>query len=82
MVEALGLTATGIVLLSFLLKGEKYIRLVNIIGAVLFVIYGYFITSLSNMILNSALVAVHLYRIFKINIEERKENENINNRNK
>lgn len=42
MIETIGITATLFVLVSFLFKKERKIRLVNIIGASLFVIYGAF----------------------------------------
>ena len=37
--EVIGVCASVIVLISFLLKGEEKIRIVNLIGAILFVVY-------------------------------------------
>jgi hypothetical protein len=65
MVEALGILATIFVLISFLFKSTLKIRLVNIIGAVLFVIYGLLINSISVWLLNGALIIIHLYFIIK-----------------
>jgi len=64
MVEVLGIIATLFILVSFIMKGERKIRSINIFGAVLFVVYGFFISSLSNIILNTALIFIHLYYLF------------------
>ena len=61
MIEAIGITATLFVLLSFLFRDEKKIRLVNIIGAALFVVYGLILGALSVWILNGALIVIHIY---------------------
>lgn len=63
--EILGTIASIIVLLSFLMKGEKNIRLVNIFGALCFVVYGIMINAFSVWFLNGALCIIHLYKIFK-----------------
>lgn len=63
--EILGTIASIIVLLSFLMKGEKNIRLVNIFGALCFVVYGIMINAFSVWFLNGALCLIHLYKIFK-----------------
>lgn len=61
--EVIGVCASVIVLISFLLKGEEKIRIVNLVGAILFVIYGLLIHAFSVWFLNSALVLVHLYKL-------------------
>lgn len=79
MVEWIGILASCFVLISFTLKGEKRIRLVNIIGAVLFVIYGALIKSLSVWLLNGILIGVHIYYLIK-DFKHNKEKENKNER--
>jgi len=66
-IEILGICASLIVLVSFLAKGEKNIRLINIIGALVFVIYGLLIGAFSIWFLNSALCLIHIYKIAKLN---------------
>lgn len=61
--EIIGTIATIFVLISFLMKGEKRIRIINIIGALLFVIYGVLINAFSVWLLNGALVLIHLYKL-------------------
>lgn len=63
--EVIGVCASLIVLISFLLKGEEKIRIVNLVGAILFVIYGLLIHAFSVWFLNSVLVLVHLYKLIK-----------------
>lgn len=58
--EALGILATLLVLVSFLFKDEKKIRVINLCGAVLFVLYGLALDALSVWILNGALIIIHI----------------------
>ena len=61
--EVLGTIASVIVLMSFLMKGEKTIRLINILGALMFVVYGISINAFSVWFLNGALILIHLYKL-------------------
>lgn len=61
--ESIGILASIIVLISFIAKGENKIRIINIIGALVFVIYGLLINSFSVWFLNAMLVIIHLYKI-------------------
>lgn len=63
--EILGTIASIIVLISFIMKGERNIRLVNIIGAVCFVVYGIMINAFSVWFLNGALTLIHIYKLLK-----------------
>lgn len=65
--EAIGIAGTVFVLLSFLMKDLKKVRIINIIGAVLFVIYGLLIDALSTWLLNGVLVIIHIVYLFKGN---------------
>lgn len=64
--EWLGLLAAALVLVSFLMKDERAIRIVNIVGAAVFVVYGLCIKSASVWVMNCALVVVHIVRLTKI----------------
>lgn len=63
--EILGTIASIFVLISFLMKGEKNIRLINIIGAFIFVIYGILINAFSIWFLNSVLLIIHIIKLIK-----------------
>ena len=64
--EIIGIIATLFVLLSFLFTAEKRIRQINIIGAVIFIVYGILLAAHSIYILNSALVIIHIYKLYRI----------------
>ena len=63
--EIIGLLGTLFVLLSFLMKDLKKVRIVNIIGAVLFVVYGVLINAYSTWILNGVLIIIHIIFLTK-----------------
>lgn len=63
MVEIIGIVATLFILAAFSLNDKKLIRLVDSMGAVLFVIYGILINSLSVWLLNICLIIINLYKI-------------------
>lgn len=58
-IELIGIAGTMFVLLSFLMKDIVKIRAINIVGAVLFVIYGLLIGAVSTWLLNGILVLIH-----------------------
>ena len=72
-VEVIGYVASSFVLISFLLKEIKWIRIVNIIGAVSFVIYGFLTKTYPTAFMNSALVLVHVYYLIKMHIDTKKK---------
>jgi hypothetical protein len=63
--EAVGLLATIFVLISFMVNDIKKVRIINIIGATLFVIYGYSIGAFSTWLLNGLLILIHVYYLRK-----------------
>lgn len=63
--EIIGTMASAVVLLSFLVNKENKIRMVNIVGAALFVVYGLFIHAFSVWAMNAALIVVHGYYLTK-----------------
>ena len=63
--ELIGIAGTLFVLASFLMKDYRKTRIINIVGAVLFVIYGLLIGALSTWLLNGILVLVHIYFLLK-----------------
>lgn len=64
-IELFGITASALVLISFLMKGERKIRLVNIVGAIIFIAYGIMLKSVSVTVMNVGLVIVHIYYLTK-----------------
>lgn len=70
-IEYVGILATLFVLVSFTSSNRVFIRTVNSIGSVLFVIYGLNLGAHSVWILNSAVIVVNLYKLYK----ERKQSK-------
>ena len=72
--ELIGIIATMVVLISFLAKEPKRIRMINMVGAVLFIIYGIAINATSVCLLNAALVLIHTIYLIDL-LTERKPHE-------
>jgi uncharacterized protein with PQ loop repeat len=64
-VEIIGTIASVIVLLSFLVTDEYRIRIINIFGAALFVVYGVMSGAFSVWLLNGILIMVHGWQLLK-----------------
>ncbi|WP_223033801.1 uroporphyrinogen decarboxylase [Hanstruepera marina] len=69
-VELVGYSASLMVLLSFTMKDVKKLRLVNIIGCLLFIIYGFLMPTLRVglpiIIANFAICMVNCYYLLKV----------------
>lgn len=74
-IEAIGILATIFIVIAFMLDGELKIRVVDLIGASLFILYGMLVKSFSVVLLNFILVGVQTYKIIKMK-HEVKETEN------
>ncbi|WP_372756687.1 uroporphyrinogen decarboxylase [Mariniflexile sp.] len=66
-VEWVGYAAMATVLISFLMKSVKNLRIVNSFGCFLFVIYGILLTPMSKPIIitNAAIFCINMYYLFK-----------------
>lgn len=62
--EAIGMAGSLLVMLSYLFTGKK-LRYINIIGSIIFIIYGVMLNGISMIILNSITIVIHLYYILK-----------------
>lgn len=63
--EYIGYAASIAVLISFLMKKMRPLRIVNIIGCALFVTYGALLGSIPIIITNAAICCVHIYFLSK-----------------
>ena len=72
MIEGLGVFASVLVFISFLFNNATAIRAVNVLGAILFVVYGIAIDAFSVWFLNGGLVLVHIYYMIKAKKDGRK----------
>lgn len=81
MVEAIGIVATLFILVSMCFKtlsykGSFYMRLLNIIGSVIFVVYGILLPAWSTAILNGILIFVNIYNFVILIRDHKKELNN------
>lgn len=67
--EMIGLCGTVFILIAFLFNSEREIRIFDMIGSVLFVIYGALIGAYSNVVLNGALIIVHIIKLRKMRMK-------------
>lgn len=70
--EIIGFLGAFLVLVSFLLKDIKWIRIVNVVGAVLFAIYGFSTQTWATAFMNSALIIVHIVYLVKMHLDNKK----------
>ncbi len=64
-IEILGIAATIMILISFTFNDVKKIRIFNMIGSMMYVVYGAYIRSLSVWLLNMACVLLQVYKLFE-----------------
>lgn len=60
-VEWLGYLASGTVAISFVMKSINKLRFINLVGAILFVIYGIKIHAMPVVLVNLFVVGVNIY---------------------
>lgn len=65
LIELIGIVGTIFILLSFVKTGEKRIRQLNLVGSIIYVIYGILISSFSTTVLNIIMIIVHIYYLKK-----------------
>lgn len=71
-VEYIGFLATAFILLSFILDGIQ-LRIINSIGAGLWLLYGIMIDGYSIIFLNVCVILIHAYKLWKnYKVNERK----------
>lgn len=66
MLEVAGMIATTLVFISFLFTKIKWIRFLNLVGSIFFVIYGFGIGAFWTGFMNAGLVLVNLYHLIKL----------------
>ena len=64
--ELFGILGTVLILIGFLSDSEKKIRIFDMAGSALFVLYGILIWAYSNILLNGILIIVHIFKLRKL----------------
>ncbi len=65
-IEIVGYAASIMVAISLTMKDIVKLRVINLIGCVLFCIYGYVIGAMPVVVMNGFVVCVNAYFLFKI----------------
>ncbi len=65
-VEAFGLAASVIVAASLMLKNIKWLRMINLAGSLCFAFYGFWIGSISILLLNLFTAGVNIFYLFRM----------------
>lgn len=76
--EVIGIVATLMILVAMLFptlsyKGSMCMRIINLIGSAVFVVYGSLLLAISTAVLNGALIIVNLFYIIKMAIDHKKQ---------
>ena len=69
-IEILRWVATLVIIVSFLVNDIKTLRTFSLIGAILWVIYGFAIQSSSIVFLNLVIVGIQIYKLYKIKLKK------------
>ena len=70
MLEFAGFLATLLVFISFLFSDVKTIRILNLIGSIFFVIYGFGIGAFWTGAMNAGLIIVQIVKLIKLRKED------------
>jgi 4-amino-4-deoxy-L-arabinose transferase-like glycosyltransferase len=65
MTEVLGWIATAVVLLSFTIQDMRKLRMVNLVGCILWIGYGFILMSKPVIFVNISIALVHSYWLIK-----------------
>ena len=71
--ELFGYFGTGLVLLSFLMRDIKWLRLINMSGGLISLIYAILTNTMPVVVLNAALIIINAIQFAGIIIREKKE---------
>lgn len=66
LIESIGYLASFIILLSFLMSSVVRLRIINFVGCVLFLIYGFFINAYPVAIINGIIAFIQVVFVFKM----------------
>lgn len=66
MYEWIGLAGSVLIIIAFTTKNEKSIRILDAVGAALFILYGVLIKAWATVFLNAVLIIVHLFRFIEM----------------
>ena len=77
MIELIGIMASVVIVISLFMNGESKLRTLNIVGSIVFIVYGVLIGSVSVVFLNAVSTIVNVVKIHRLRKE--KTHEDISN---
>lgn len=66
MANAIGMLASIMILICFMMNDERKIRIIDAIGAGLYVVYGFIIGSFPNVFMNAILILIQIYKLIRL----------------
>lgn len=75
MVEIIGIIGSVILLISMLFKSMLWLRIVNIIGSVVFAVYGFLVPAYSTAAMNIIMVVINIGYIIALVHDKNKNKE-------
>ena len=61
--ELIGWIATLLILLSFVFTNQRWLRIINMVGAIFWVVWGFGTSSENVWVLNICIIGIHLYKL-------------------
>jgi hypothetical protein len=65
MIEIWGYLSMCVVLISTMMKNVKTLRITNIIGCIMFIIYGSILGAYPIVVMNTLVILIHVWRLVK-----------------
>ena len=81
-IEYIGILATLFIIISMTCETKSYkstviMRLTNLIGSVIFVVYGCLLPAYSTALMNGMLILINTYYLIKVILEHKKQIKNM-----
>ena len=73
--EIFGYIGTALIIISMMMKSMKMLRIFNISGSIISVIYSVFSNTWPTVLLNACLITINTYQLIKWHLEKRKLSE-------
>ena len=77
--EIVGYAGTGLVLISFLMTDLKWLRIVNICGGFLSLVYAIYAGTMPVVVLNGSLITINTIQVMRLSRKEREKAVNSDN---
>ncbi len=79
MLELFGYLGTALVLLSFVMRDIKWLRVINMAGGFISLIYAICVNTMPVVVLNGSVILINAVQLIRLLREERKNAETVNN---